>query len=206
MDSTSVSGSEQKHIEYTVKQQKLISECVLALSNTGISLVINPKDINLFRGRDVALDVEHDELGGFVGCGFYMGSNNCYYFSDLSLLLSLDLSDIRIIAHNGVSDLECLNMWGLNVRDEQLVHDTMLVGHILDSSLRSYDLKSMAKRELNIEYPSYDDIVGKRGLKAERITLDKQPMELVSIYNAMDCIVTWKLYEKQRKALNLDTL
>ena len=89
-------------------------------------------------------------------------------------------------------------MWGINVQDKQLYWDTMLIGHIIDSSIKSYSLKDMAKRELGIIYPSYDDIVGKRGLKAERITLDKQPLELTVMYNAMDTYCTYKLYEKQR--------
>lgn len=77
----------------------------------------------------------------------------------------------------------------------------MLISHLIDSSLKDYGLKACAKRELGIVYPSYDDIVGKRGLKAEQVTLDKQPLELVAKYNAMDTYCTYKLYEKQIKAL-----
>lgn len=102
-----------------------------------------------------------------------------------------------------MSDIECLNIWGLRIDESKLIWDTMLIGHILDSSQKDYSLKGMAKRELAIEYPSYDAIVGKRGLKAERITLDKQPLELVSLYNACDTAVTWLLYQKQRKQLGL---
>jgi DNA polymerase I-like protein with 3'-5' exonuclease and polymerase domains len=106
---------------------------------------------------------------------------------------------MKIICHNGVSDFECLRNWGINLKDEDLYWDSMLMGHLIDSSLKDYSLKGMAKRELGITYPSYDDIVGKKGLKTPRVTLDKQPLELVAAYNACDTYCTYKLYEKQKK-------
>jgi len=145
-----------------------------------------------------ALDVEHDEQGGFVGCGFYNGWTS-YYFSDIVYLNRIDFSTLSLICHNGVSDFDVLRSWGLDVKDTQLVWDTGLCAHIIDSSLPSYGLKSLAERHLNIVYPSYDDIVGKRTKKqkTERKTLDKWPVSIVSAYNAMDCVITWKLYEQQ---------
>jgi len=186
-------------LELTNKQKNCIEELSLAISKTGIEVKINepfptPKELV------VAVDVEHDESGGFVGCGLYCGTGVVYYYSSLISLNSVDFHALRIIAHNGVSDVEILNEWGIRVSYDQLVWDTMLISHVIDSSQKDYSLKGLAKRELAISYPSYDDIVGKRGLKAERITLDKQPLELVSLYNAMDCIVTWKLYERQKKS------
>ncbi len=147
--------------------------------------------------------MEHDESGGFVGCGIWSGSGSISYFSDLALLLRVPFHTLDIIAHNGISDIECLSMWGGNVTNRQLFWDTMLIGHIIDSSQKDYSLKSMAKRELGIEYPSYDDIVGKRGSKAERLTLDKQPSELVAKYNTCDVMSTWLLYQKQRKQIGI---
>lgn len=188
--------------ELTSKQQKLLDELRSVVCATGIEVRINepftaPKD------GLVSLDVEHNESGGFVGCGLYSGGSSVSYYSSLVSINSIDFHALRIIAHNGVSDIDILNEWGINVSYKQLIWDTMLIGHILDSSCKDYGLKGMARRELGMEYPSYDDIVGKRGLKAERCTLDKQPLELVSLYNAMDCIVTWKLYELQRKVMNV---
>ena len=149
-----------------------------------------------------ALDVEHDESGGYVGCGFYNGNSNvCYYYSDIVSLNSSDFHPLSLICHNGVSDFDVLRSWGIDVKDAQLVWDTGLCSHIIDSSLPSYGLKSLAERHLSIVYPSYDDIVGKRTKKqkAERRTLDKWPVSIVAAYNAMDCFVTWKLYEQQQK-------
>lgn len=183
---------------YTDKQRKLIESLSSVILQEGIRLEINPL------GKGIsgiwAIDVEHDESGGLVGIGIAQ-EKRCYYWTILERFIQSSDSAILHVAHNGVSDIECLRSWGINVIDSQLIWDTMLIGHLLDSSLKDYGLKAMAKRELAIEYTSYDAIVGKRGLKAERITLDKQPLELVSRYNAMDCYVTYRLYEKQMKAL-----
>ena len=154
-----------------------------------------PKDQTVW-----ALDVEHDEQGGFVGVGFYSGGVS-YYFSDVVLLNHIDFSTLSLICHNGVSDFDCLRSWGIDVKDTQLVWDTGLVAHICDSSRSGYGLKKLAEIDLSIIYPSYDDIVGKRTLKQvkERKTLDKWPASIVAAYNAMDCFVTWKLYEQQKE-------
>lgn len=164
-----------------------------------INLIINPTDYGRIESP-VALDVEHDENGGLVGIGIYDGKN-AYYWTDTNI--GPWITDITILAHNGVSDFDCLRMWGIPVKDEQLFWDTRLIGHIIDSSLKTYGLKDMAKRELGIEYPSYDDIVGKRTAKQskERVTLDKQPMKLVAMYNAMDTYSTYKLSERQKECL-----
>jgi len=181
---------------YTPKQQKLLNELDSVISQVGIDLEINPTGFSSV--MPISLDVEHDEQGNLVGIGTCV-EFSCWYFTNITQELKSYIENAEIIAHNGVSDIECLRMWGINVLDSQLIWDTMLFGHILDSSLKSYSLKDMAKRELDIHYPSYDEIVGKRGLKAERITLDKQPLELVAAYNSLDTYCTYKLYEKQKK-------
>jgi DNA polymerase I-like protein with 3'-5' exonuclease and polymerase domains len=181
----------------TNKQRNILDQLNLAVSAIGIKINVNPTRKSYV--GPTALDVEHDESGGFVGCGLSCGDGSVDYYSDLLLLRRIDFSSLDIIAHNGVSDIEILNEWGIQVPYSLLYFDTMLIAHILDSSQKDYSLKGLAKRELGIEYPSYDDIVGKRGLKAERITLDKQPLELVAKYNAMDVAVTYRLYERQKK-------
>jgi DNA polymerase I-like protein with 3'-5' exonuclease and polymerase domains len=147
-----------------------------------------------------SLDVEHDEQGGFVGCGFYNGGT-CHYINDLVLLNHIDFSALSLVCHNGVSDFDCLRQWGIDVKDTQLYWDTGLYAHILDSSRQGYGLKTLAAADLNIHYPSYDDIVGKRTLKQvkERKTLDKWPVDLVSKYNSLDTYCAWRLYENQKK-------
>lgn len=181
--------------------EKQLEQLVACLTTLGQTKVVINEYVDLSE-KTVALDVEHDESGNFVGCGIYLDSTNTvYYFSDISVLFSLDFSTVHVVAHNGQSDFDLLRLWGASVKEEQLVWDTFLMGHIIDSSLKTYGLKDMAKRELGMEWPSYDDIVGKRTAKQknERTTLDKQPVPLVSAYNACDCVATYRLYEKQRK-------
>lgn len=166
------------------------------VSKYGVSLFVNHSAPLFLDGA--SLDVEDDEQGNFVGIGIYDPfSKNCYYWSDWELAKQLVIP--KFIAHNGVSDLRKLQKWGFKIDESWLIWDTQLVAHILDSTRKAYGLKKLVKEDLGIEYPSYDDIVGKRTEKQikPRITLDKQPLELVSEYNAMDCYTTHKLYEKQ---------
>ncbi len=152
----------------------------------------------------LSLDIEHDESGGYVGVGVFLGSNNSHYWFSNSFSISRSaFYSVPLIGHNLISDLETLRFWGFEITNDQIFHDTMLVAHIIDSSLKQYDLKSCARRSLQIEYPSYDDIVGKRTekQKAERITLDRQPPVLVQLYNMMDCFVPAKLMERQLKSV-----
>lgn len=186
-------------LEPTSKQQKLLNEFDCLLSRIGINYELNPNVVGRSWTSPVALDVEHDESGGFVGCGLWDGNGDVSYWDDLAAFLHIPFHALSVIAHNGVSDLEALRLWGCDIKDTQLVWDTMLIEHINDSSLGSYSLKDIAARSLGIEYPSYDDIVGKRGLKAERVTLDRQPPRLVAMYNTMDVYVTKKIEERQRR-------
>lgn len=166
----------------------------------GLEIHINHPSIS-FTDAIVALDVEHDEQGAFVGCGIMpINGFRVYYFSNLSLLASLDFQSVSIIAHNGKGDFECLRQWGINVRDEQLVWDSELYAHIIDSSRKGYGLKKLAKEDLGIEYPAYEDLVGKRTAEVRR-TLDQWPIDIVSKYNALDCFVTAKLWQKQQKQM-----
>jgi DNA polymerase-1 len=154
-----------------------------------------------FEKEILSLDIEHDESGEFVGCGIHVPSTHrIYYYSDIHTLSRLNLSTLAIVAHNGKTDIELLQSWGLPVRQDQLVWDTYLMAHIQDSSKTDYGLKSLAK-EYGIEYPTYDDIVGKKTKKQskERITLDKQPEELTGRYCGMDCFTTSVIYLDQRR-------
>lgn len=186
------------------KQLDLLNTFRGLIEQYGIKIHLDePLTTSAQSGQDVlSVDVEHDESGAYVLTGFYhIGTNSYYGYTSAESLCRVYDSSLKLVAHNWNGDFECLRQWGFEVKDDQLVGDTMLTGHILDSSLKAYGLKDMAKRELGIEYPSYDDIVGKRGLKAERVTLDKQPIELVVHYNAMDVYSTAKLYERQRGLL-----
>lgn len=199
MSSYSLSTSE---CGLSPKQSEQLATLEALVLKLGIKLHLNeplPENIS----EPVSIDIEHDEQGGFVGIGCYISSINAHYWFNRHVANYPDLSSVSITAHNGVSDLDILRYWGFQVNDAQLYHDTMLIGHILDSSLKAYGLKDMAHRELGVEYPSYDEIVGRRTAKQskERLTLDKQPARLVQLYNALDCYVTAKIAERQRNGI-----
>lgn len=188
----------------TIKKDESVSVYPISkwsVSNYGVPLFVNvhPKDIKF--KRTYSLDIEHDEKEGFVGIGISDGEN-CWWWNDFSLAKQLHLQPF--VGHNGISDIATLKRWGFNVDSSFLAWDTMLMGHFIDSSRKKYGLKHLAKEDLGIVYPSYDDIVGKKTekQKKERITLDKQPPELVAEYNAADCLVTYRLYEKQKLECN----
>src|SRR5258708_36847589 len=137
----------------TDKQRQQIDELETLRNTYGINCYVNEPLPPV--SEPVSLDIEHDESGGVVGIGLFLGSTSTHYW--YTNILSLGIGNLRslsLIAHNGISDLETLRFWGFEVKDEQLVWDTMLCGHILDSSLKQYGLKDMAKRELCISYPS----------------------------------------------------
>jgi DNA polymerase-1 len=187
-------------LDVSMQSEELISIFNELIERYEISLRINESFPKI--QEPIALDVEHDEAGTFVGCGLYVGSTNtCYYYSDLLLLNDIDFSTLSLICHNGRTDFDCLKSWGIDVKDTQLYWDTELSAHILDNARHGYGLKTLASSDLDIQYPSYDDIVGKRTAKQskERKTLDKQPLELVAKYNCMDCYVTYKLYIYQSR-------
>lgn len=199
-------SSTSSPLEYSLsqKQLELLDTFESLVAQYGINLFINVriKECN----EPISFDVEHDEMGGFVGIGLYHSSSNSHYwYTDVDTASRVDWGSFKLIAHNGISDLDCLRLWGIDVENDCLVWDTMLMGHISDSSLKSYGLKDMAKRDLSVEYPSYDDIVGKRTLKQAiaRLTLDKQPARLVQLYNCMDCFVTAKIYQLQVSKLSI---
>ncbi len=196
------------------KQAQQLKMCQEVLNKYNVELLINPTAVNWPLKAILSCDIEHNERGELVLIGFFDGKRYAGYTNTKNNFFRLYYC-WRFIMHNGVSDIEALRSWGIPISDSQLVIDTMLLGHIIDSSKKSYGLKDMALRELQIEYPSYEDIVGKHKGKTKkapkcpqtevgccgRVTLDKQPLELAVAYNSCDCVVTWLLAQKQIKEL-----
>lgn len=163
----------------------------------GISVCISDDSVELPRADlPWVIDVEDDESGGFVGCGLYCGGD-VYYFPKLSSRLDRFLESAQLIAHNGKSDLHKLRSWGVNVKSAQLVFDTMLASYVVNSTKESHGLKELSQSELQISYPAYRELVGSG---RNRKTLAALPVELVSRYNAMDCIATHKLWQSYSRS------
>lgn len=156
-----------------------------------VQLHIDPLSI-VDDGGPIVFDEEDDEHGNIVGVGFsFMGHSDIYYVTEMKKL-ELYLRNAPLIAHMGRTDIFKLRKAGLNIRYDQLIYDTCLAAHLLNPTLSKYGLKDLVKDE-GIEYPKYEEIVGKG---PDKVTLDKLPLELVANYNAMDVYATKLLYQK----------
>ncbi len=152
-----------------------------------------------FWDKPIVIDVEDDGQGNFVGIGLTASEGEVFYFTKLTDRLKGCLSNWKFVAHAGRTDLHKLKKWGVNVRPEQLVFDTMQAAHTIDSTRRAYGLKDLAREMLGISYPEYKDLTrAPRGVKKSLADL---PTELVANYNAMDCISTYRLAVSFRNSM-----
>lgn len=170
----------------------------------GAELLVNPEDYTL--DETCVIDVETDECDNFVGIGIACSSDRVYYFSHFDRGLAARLEEVNLVGHNLKFDAKLLKLWGCDVKPQQLFADTMLMSYVIDTTKDSHGLKELSKELLKREYANYKSIVGK-GKK--KLTLDKQPLAVVSAYCAADVRCTydlWKLFEGrlspiQRKVL-----
>jgi DNA polymerase I len=156
----------------------------------GVELKINPKELP--DGKTLVVDVETDERGNFVGIGIMDSPSSVSYFSSLFPDLLNLLSVSIIIGHNVKFDARQLKSWGADIKAEQLAQDTMLKSYVRNSTKESHGLKELAKEYLNMDWPTYKDMVGRGKAK---LTLDKLEVERVAAYCGDDCIATWRLNE-----------
>lgn len=145
----------------------------------------------------VVIDCETDEKDGFVGLGLTTDGVFIQYYTDLSLVKSM-LEECSLIGHNAKFDIKQLIGWGVNIKPEQYHYDTILASYVQNTTKATHSLKDLAKEYLGLEWPKYKEIVG-TGKK--KVTLDKQPVELVARYNGMDVLATYRLYEHFQKTL-----
>lgn len=179
-----------------------------------ISVLIDPENYTIH--SPAAVDVEHDEFGNMVGIGVYDGKSSLYFTTIRPSLVAI-FAKLELIAHNGIGDMECLRSWGIPVQDSQLIWDTELIAHILDSSrIGGYGLKTLALANLGLEYLFYEDLVGKHKGKSKtgpkcpqtepgccgRRTLDKWPVRVTALYNALDCWTPYQISSRQKSVSN----
>ena len=180
------------------------------LHKYGVGLKINPVDWHI--GDSFSLDIETDEKDGCVGFACYSGSGEVFYFTPEFLTqtyIKTALLNGNLCGHNLKGDMQWLKGWGVNVNATNLHYDTMIASFVRDSSRQSHSLKLVAQDLLGYSWPTYKDIVG---VGKKRLTLDKQPVELVANYCGMDCFATWKLMEyfnrnmtqNQKRIFNLE--
>jgi DNA polymerase I len=103
--------------------------------------------------------------------------------------------------HNVKFDIRAL--FSFDEQWPEVLDDTMILAYSYSSVLPAYGLKDLAGTYCNIVWPKYRDIVGKgRG----KVTLEKQPEDLVMSYCGMDVYATAQLFEVLRKKLTPESI
>ncbi len=148
-------------------------------------------DIGLY-----SLDVETDEADNFVGMALCDGYE-VYYYTSLEEA-DYRLPQLKLVGHSIKDDLHFLRKNGVALDPANVVWDTLLASYIANPTKDSHALKTLAKEMLGWEYPTYKEMTGKGRTK---LTLDKQPLEQVAAYCAMDALSTWRIYQKQQASL-----
>jgi DNA polymerase-1 len=156
----------------------------------GIDLIIDPDQFP--DGEVFICDVETDEKGNFVGIGLMSTPVCVTYYSKLTDNIRHRLSHVSFIGHNLKFDARQLHSWGVDIKQTQLVHDTMLKSYVRNSTKESHGLKDLAKEYLHMEWPTYEQMVG---TGKNKVTLDKQEIGRVAAYCGMDCVATYRLNE-----------
>jgi DNA polymerase-1 len=149
------------------------------------------------------LDVETDEKDNFVGIGYTQDGQTVYYSDDLGTVGRhfnnyLNQKGVGLTGHNLKFDAKLLLKWGVSLTSESLRDDTQLMSYVINSTKDTHALKELGK-SLGFIWPTYKDIVGS-GRK--KLTLDKQPIELVAAYCGMDVFVTYQLYHSLKRKMD----
>jgi DNA polymerase-1 len=163
----------------------------------GVKLLVNPSEVP--NGSIAVVDVETDEVGNFVGIGIMCDPNSVSYYSTLRPDVCSFLTSVRLIGHNIKFDARQLRSWGVAIKPEQLAHDTMLKSYVCNSTKESHGLKDLAKEYLDMEWPTYREMVGEG---RDKVTLDKQEIEKVARYCGDDCVATFRLNLYLDKRMN----
>lgn len=164
----------------------------------GASLHIN-KPYVFELSKPLIIDVETDEKDNFVGIGMTQDGLNIHYYSELRDDIRTALESYWLVGHNVKFDIKQFINWGIKIKSSKLVYDTCLASYVQNTTRETHGLKDLAKEYLEMEWPTYKEMVG---TGKQKITLDKQPVDRVAAYCGMDVLATYKLYEYFTKKLN----
>ncbi|MEC8695155.1 MAG: DNA polymerase I [Pseudomonadota bacterium] len=103
---------------------------------------------------------------------------------------------LMMVGHNLKYDLTVLETVGLIPRCA--LADTMLMSYVLDAAGGRHDMDSLAKRILDVDTTSYEDVCGK-GVK--QIGFAAVPLEKASEYAAEDADITLRLFHQLKRRL-----
>jgi len=131
----------------------------------------------------------------------YLGKNeNNFGEDDCSIIIAklkgvLENDSIKKIGQNIKYDMLVLKRYGINIKG---IHfDTMLAAHILNPSLRSYQLDRLAMEFLNIEIVTIEDLIGKG---RNQIVTEDVPLEKLAEYSMSNTDIIlqlWKILENK---------
>lgn len=102
----------------------------------------------------------------------------------------LENPQLKIIGQNLKYDYAILKKYGITLHP--LAFDTMLESYLYNSTAGRHNLDDMAKRYLDYQTMTYEDVVG-TGKKA--VCFDAVPIDKAARYAAEDALVTYQLHE-----------
>lgn len=138
----------------------------------------------------LVIDIETDETDRIVCIGLSGNGRDIYVYFYPDLSFYTWLLGKSLIGHElKGAEIGWLAKYGFSMSNVYM--DTKIQAYVWDSARKKYGLKDLVNEVFNTKYPTYKEIVG-TGKK--KLTLDKQPRELVVQYNASDVYWTYKLY------------
>ena len=110
----------------------------------------------------------------------------------------LESPEKKKVGQNIKYDMHIFANYGIHLRG--VMHDTMLQSYVLNSHNR-HDLNTLARRILDREMTSFEDICGKG---ASQISFDQVEIEKAAAYAAADADVTLQLHHAMWKEISRD--
>ncbi len=147
----------------------------------------------------VSVDLEYSEDGNeLVLIGIFDGTIYWGYLHVSSQLVSY-LQKVNWICTDGIhAELQVLNKLYGGFSAKQIQYDVKLMGYVYDSAAKDWGLKSLAKRYLGVERPTYSQLKKEYKFKS----IKELPQEVLIDYNGADCIDAFNLLQYFRKHFN----
>lgn len=136
------------------------------------------------------LNVHHDKLLSLTISG--AGSDTAYFIPG-TFVLQFKALQKPVVAHNFKFDFHIMRIAGVDLRHAGLVHDTMLLDHLLDEN-QEHGLDAIVKRNYNDNYKEvfWDDFK----------TYESAPKDRQIEYACKDVLYTARLYSDLTTKLN----
>ena len=106
---------------------------------------------------------------------------------------------IAKLGHHLKYDAHIFSNYGINIKNMR--YDSMLESYVLNSTANRHDMDTVAKKYLDIDTISYEDVCGKG---AKQITFDQVEINQATRYSAEDADVTLRLHQTLWPALSAE--